>query len=156
MGSGNVFCYVVPPTEEVRRQFNIAKWVYCTTFALVAVITWLLRDYSDEWFANNVGAFAYCKDSQLTQSLCSGKQVGMPATARERSAPPGRSALGAALAAPATAPTPPPAPIEPLLAASRPGHSSSCGQQAGPHAPPPPSPPHPAPASTRAPGGPTH
>lgn len=66
-------CYVARSNDTVQ-QFNIAKWTYCCCFSIVAVITWLLRDYADDFFVNHVSSFSYCKDPQY-QQLCTGKQV---------------------------------------------------------------------------------
>lgn len=65
-------CYLVE--QNIKRQFVVAKWFYCVCFALVAMVAWLLRDYSDQFFAANTSVFTYCASSDF-QSLCTGQQV---------------------------------------------------------------------------------
>jgi hypothetical protein len=69
----NLCCYVARSNDTVQ-QFNIAKWTYCCCFGIVAVVTWLLRDYADDFFVGRISTFSYCNEPGY-QQLCSGKQV---------------------------------------------------------------------------------
>jgi hypothetical protein len=62
--------------DSAARDYAAAKWVYCACFTLTAVITWLLRDYADDWFLSHSSAFfSYCAPGSAYAQLCSGKQV---------------------------------------------------------------------------------
>ena len=61
--------------DSAPRDYAAAKWVYCACFTLTAIITWLLRDYADDWFLAHSAAFSYCAADSAYAQLCSGKQV---------------------------------------------------------------------------------
>lgn len=66
-------CFVLD--QDVHRAFSVSKWVHCSLFLVITVVTWVLKEYSTQWFLNNSWAFFYCKDTELSDTLCSGKQV---------------------------------------------------------------------------------
>ncbi|KIZ04409.1 Serine incorporator 3 [Monoraphidium neglectum] len=74
MGASQTVCCLVLRDEHIARSFAVAKWTYCALFTVVTVITWVLRDYSDDWFLKHSTIFAYCQLPGY-EALCSGKQV---------------------------------------------------------------------------------
>lgn len=44
----NAVCCMNFRDPNVGRSFAVAKWVYCALFTVVTVVTWVLRDYSDQ------------------------------------------------------------------------------------------------------------
>lgn len=74
MGTCNAVCCLVVQDANISRSYTIAKWVYCFLFTVLSVVTWVLRDYSEEWFLTYSSAFTYCHNTGL-EALCSSKQV---------------------------------------------------------------------------------
>lgn len=70
MAGAEAFCCFII-NGDVASGFRIARWVYTVAFLLVAVVTWLLRDYADEIFASRRDLFSYCLDPSLA-ALCAG------------------------------------------------------------------------------------
>lgn len=56
----------------IQRQFRISKFVYCICYFLIAIVMWALRDYADEWFAQNSYKYSYCTNENY-ENLCTGK-----------------------------------------------------------------------------------
>ena len=50
------------------------QWFYLVGFTITAIVTWILRDYANDWFAANAGAFALCQQSQYA-GICGGQEV---------------------------------------------------------------------------------
>lgn len=67
-----IFC--ISSDQNTARSFVISSWIYCICFTLTSIVTWVLRDYADQWFLAHSAAFGYCRDSAYSQ-LCSGKEV---------------------------------------------------------------------------------
>lgn len=64
---------------DVRRELLISKWVYCSLFTIVQIVTWLLRSYGETTFKQHNIFGSICSsggDAILSSSaLCSGQQV---------------------------------------------------------------------------------
>lgn len=53
--------------------FKAAKWTYFGAFVLMAIITWLLRDYGS-YIAGHIGPLSLCKSAQVgSTESCIGK-----------------------------------------------------------------------------------
>jgi hypothetical protein len=48
MGAGAAVCCCALRDPHVGRSYAIAKWAYCGLFTVITIVTWVLRDYSDE------------------------------------------------------------------------------------------------------------
>ncbi|KAF8068250.1 SERINC3 [Scenedesmus sp. PABB004] len=79
--SGNALC-CLSTGGEPRHALGVAKWVYCSLFGVVTVVTWLLRTYGEAAFTRNRLFAAVCADATAggnaavsTSALCSGQQV---------------------------------------------------------------------------------
>lgn len=64
-------CYLFD--QNVTKTYNISKYIYLIGFTLTAILTWVLRDNSGEWFVEHIGAFDYC--SGPTAAACGGKMI---------------------------------------------------------------------------------
>jgi len=48
MGGASVVCCFVLKDAKISRSYSIAKWSYCALFTLITIVTWVLRDYSEQ------------------------------------------------------------------------------------------------------------
>jgi hypothetical protein len=48
MGGASVVCCFQLTDPAIGRSYAVSKWAYCILFTIVTVVTWVLRDYSDQ------------------------------------------------------------------------------------------------------------
>ncbi|KAG1680171.1 hypothetical protein FOA52_000284 [Chlamydomonas sp. UWO 241] len=73
---GAVYRYIFGVTTQIEpaTKYTVAKWYYLSGFIITSTLTWVLRDYANDWFVENAGAFALCQDS-AENSACGSQEV---------------------------------------------------------------------------------